>query len=120
MSPDTGPVNGQPGSQKPASDTARPLEVVKVKIFDRTCSFKSNRPELVREIASKTEEELSLVRGQLPGLTNDIDLAAHVAFRLARELTRCFQKIAELNSTLDESRERVERMTMIIDQNLGE
>jgi hypothetical protein len=94
--------------------------VVTVKVFDRACSFKSNRPELVQEIASLAEEEIALVRGQFPELRNEMDLAAHVAFRLSRRLMKCLQVIGELNSTLDQAECRVERMAISIDRSLEE
>ncbi|MDR2367407.1 MAG: hypothetical protein LBF58_04740 [Deltaproteobacteria bacterium] len=97
-----------------------PLEVVTVMVFDRPCRFKSNRPDVVYQIASLAEEETALVRDQFPGLKNEMDLAAHVAFRLARRLAKCLKDIGELNSSLDEAEERVDRMAMDIDQRLGE
>jgi hypothetical protein len=110
----------QPSSNKPASATVRPLEVVTVKVFDRYCSFKSNRPERVQEIASLAEDEIAKVKGQFPGIKNEMDLAAHVTFRLARKLSQCLQEISELSSSLDEAENRVKRMNSNIDQSLGE
>ncbi|MDR1111204.1 MAG: cell division protein ZapA [Deltaproteobacteria bacterium] len=115
-----GPASGEPGLKKPAQASGAPLEVVTVKVFDRKCRFKSNRPELVQEIASLAEEEIALVKGQFPGLQHEMDLAAHVAFRLARRLNRCLREIGELNSSLDEAENRVKRMTTSIDLCLGE
>jgi hypothetical protein len=105
---------------KPASASGAPLEVVTVEVFDRLCRFKSNRPELVQEIASLAEEEIALVRGQFPGLRHEMDLAAHVAFRLARRLNKCLREIGELSSSLDEAENRVRRMTKNIDRSLGQ
>jgi hypothetical protein len=108
---------GQDGSS--AMAVKGPLEVVTVKVFGRPCSFKSNRPEIVHQIASLAEEEIALVKGQFPGLKNEMDLAAHVAFRLARRLAKCQKEIGELNDSLGEAEDRIERMAMTIDQRLG-
>ncbi|MDR2302525.1 MAG: cell division protein ZapA [Deltaproteobacteria bacterium] len=106
--------------QGPSAVTPKgPLEVVTVKVFGRPCSFKSNRPEIVHQIASMAEEEINLVKGQFPGLKNEMDLAAHVAFRLARRLAKCQKEIGELNNSLGEAEDRIERMAMTIDQRLG-
>jgi hypothetical protein len=109
-----------PGGLVKASADKGSLEVVTVNVFDRPCSFKSNRPDVVRQIASLTEQEINTVRAQFPGLTSDMDLAAHVAFRLARRLHKCLQIISELNVSLDEVEERIERMAINIDQSLGD
>jgi hypothetical protein len=118
------PPSPKVGSANPAEPSSTPatgsLEVVTVKVFNRPCSFKSNRPDLVHQIASLAEEEATLVKGQFPGLTNEMDLAAHVAFRLARRLIKCLRDIGELNTSLDEAEDRVERMALDIDQRLGE
>jgi hypothetical protein len=92
--------------------------VVTVKVFGRRCSFKSNRPELVREIARIAEEEMRLVRSQLPSLRHEMDLAAHAAFRLARRLVRCLRDQEELSGEAREAEDRIERLAELIDQSL--
>jgi hypothetical protein len=106
--------------ERPSIVGEGPLEVVTVNVLNRTCRFKSNRPELVKRIASMSQEETALVREQFPGVTNELDLAAQVAFRLARRLDKCLRDIRDLHSSLDAAEERVERLAREIDKRLGE
>jgi sulfite reductase alpha subunit-like flavoprotein len=106
------------GPESPAQDEGAALEVVTVKVFGRKCSFKSNRPELVKEIAKLAEEEMRLVKSQLPSLRQEMDLAAHAAFRLARRLIRCLRDFDELDLEAREAEDRVERLAERIDQSL--
>ncbi|MDR1050308.1 MAG: hypothetical protein LBP95_04360 [Deltaproteobacteria bacterium] len=117
-----------PGGSQPLSDAPVPdadgrgdsaLEVVTVRVLGRRCSFMSNRPELVGEIAALAEEETASVKAQIPGVRHEMDLAAHVAFRLARRLVRCLGENAELASSLKEAGERVDRLADAVDQSLG-
>jgi hypothetical protein len=74
----------------------------------------------VRQIASLAEKEIALVKVQHPGLSDEMDLAAQVAFRLSRRLLKCLKDIEDLSASLDEAENRVKRMTINIDRSQGE
>jgi hypothetical protein len=94
------------------------LDVVTVDILGRKCSFRSNRPDLVREIAGMVRNEIADVESRFPGLLSDLDLAAHAAFSLARRLSKCLSQNGELISALNEAEDRVDRLTTNIDRRL--
>ncbi|MDR1486548.1 MAG: cell division protein ZapA [Deltaproteobacteria bacterium] len=93
------------------------LEVVTVKIFGRQYRFKSNSPNFVNQIAETIGHEIEQVNKQHPALPHEMDLAAHVAFRLAWAKTKNQEKIEQLNDSLTKAENYVKRLTAIIDLN---
>jgi hypothetical protein len=96
------------------------VEIVAVAIFDREYRFKSNRPELVREIASSINRLHREVKASLPGLPHLTDYPAHVAFSLARELIKSRREIEDLKAALAGAEDRAQSLADLIDESLGE
>jgi hypothetical protein len=94
------------------------VEIVTVAIFGRKYHFKSNRPELVREIAAMIDRLHRQVMVNLPGLPQNLDYAAHVAFSLARDLIKSRREIEDLKALLAGAEEMAQDMSDIIDLSL--
>jgi hypothetical protein len=94
------------------------LEVVTVKIFGRQYRFKSNCPEFVRQIAEQVTDEIESVKKQYPSLPQEMDLAAHVAFRLAWAKTKGQQEVEELTAALIKAENGLKRLDTLIDPGL--
>ncbi|MDR1545317.1 MAG: cell division protein ZapA [Deltaproteobacteria bacterium] len=106
--------NDQPGRRR-TEDVE--LTVVTVKIFGRDYRFKSNSPALVADIAALIAAEAQEA-SRRAALSHEMDLAAHAAFRLARELIRCRRALASLTDSATEAEKRVQEMTSFIDDSL--
>ncbi|MDR2455775.1 MAG: cell division protein ZapA [Deltaproteobacteria bacterium] len=96
----------------------RSVEIVTVSIFDREYHFKSNRPELVREIADLISRLHRQVRATLPGLPHLTDYPAHVAFSLARDLIKSRREIEDLKATLARCESRLSDLAALLDLSL--
>jgi hypothetical protein len=94
------------------------VEIVTVTIFDREYHFKSNRPQLVREIAAMINGLHRQVKVNLPGLPREVDHTAHVAFSLARELMKCRRELDELKAAFAGAEEKARDLTELIDLSL--
>ncbi|MDR3204121.1 MAG: hypothetical protein LBV23_05200 [Deltaproteobacteria bacterium] len=103
---------------KPSRDQA--LETVIVRLFDRDYRFKSNRPDLVKEIAELVNSERDLCKQLSPDSIHNLDLVAHASFRLARHLLRLYKENLELRALLDDAEERVHKMSHFLDLGLKE
>jgi hypothetical protein len=118
LNPKDGQIDNKTDSATKSTAPKSQMKVVTVKIFDRLCSFKSNRPELVEEIASLADEEISLIKAQFPGIKHEMDLAAHAAFGLARRLLKILRENRDLHLSLEEAEQKVEQMTVKIESAL--
>ena len=94
------------------------VEIVTVTIFDREYHFKSNRPELVREIAALIERLHRQVRVTLPGLPYLTDYPAHVAFSLARDLIKSRSEVEDLKAALAKFEARLGDLAALLDLSL--
>jgi hypothetical protein len=108
------------GSSQHWEGVDRAVEIVTVAIFGREYHFKSNRPELVREIAAVIDRLHGQVRTSLPHLPHLTDYPAHVAFSLARDLIKSRREIEELKSVLAETEDRVGDLAEFIELSLGD
>jgi hypothetical protein len=95
------------------------VEIVTVTIFDREYHFKSNRPELVREIADLIARLHRQVKTSLPSLPHLTDHPAHVSFSLARDLIRSRREVDDLKDLLAEYEERLNGLAALMDLSLG-
>ncbi|MDR2441890.1 MAG: cell division protein ZapA [Deltaproteobacteria bacterium] len=94
------------------------VEIVTVSIFDRPYRFRSNRPELVREIADLINNLNTSVRSSLPGLPHITDYPAHVAFSLARDLIKSHRELDQLRASQAALEEKVSHLADYIDLSL--
>lgn len=114
--PDANQSGERPNSAKRSWE--RPVEIVKVVIYDREYVFKSNRPELVREIAELINRLHRQVKESLPGLPHQTDYPAHVSFSLARDLIKSRREVENLKSVLAECEERLGGLAALMDLSL--
>jgi hypothetical protein len=96
----------------------RPVEIITVSIFDREYHFKSNRPELVREIADLISRLHRQVRATLPGLPHLTDYPAHVSFSLARDLIKSRREVDDLKSALARCEAKLGDLAALLDLSL--
>jgi hypothetical protein len=112
------PAADRSGGQHWESSPERPVEIVTVTIFDREYHFKSNRPNLVRDIAKLISRLHGEVRTSLPGLPHLTDHPAHVAFSLARDLIKCRRELEELKTDMAGLEERLDELAALLDRGL--
>ncbi|MDR1657581.1 MAG: cell division protein ZapA [Deltaproteobacteria bacterium] len=94
------------------------FEIVTVEIFNREYRFKSNRPELVREIAELINRLTAEVNVSLPGMPHLTDCPAHVAFSLARDLIKSRLELEQLKAFQQQVDEKISHLTASIDLGL--